>query len=210
MTIRGHAMTRLTALVLGLGLAILAFCVVGLVRRGIGTRDEPTPAEALVARALRRLAMPRRASGLRNPLPASESTVAAGRAHFADHCASCHGNDGKGQTGMGRNLYPRAPDMTLAATQSLSDGEIYWVIENGIRLTGMPAWGKGGDQDEETWALVSFIRHLPSATEQEIREMKRLNPKSAAEFEEENAAEAFLRGDGSTSTPHAASHQPSH
>ena len=210
MTIRGHAMTRLTALVLGLGLAILAFCVVGLVRRGIGTRDEPTPAEALVARALRRLAMPRRASGLRNPLPASESTVAAGRAHFADHCASCHGNDGKGQTGMGRNLYPRAPDMALAATQSLSDGEIYWIIENGVRLTGMPAWGKGGDQDKETWALVSFIRHLPHATEEEIREMKRLNPKSAAELEEERAAEAFLRGDGPTSASHAPSHQSSH
>lgn len=203
-------MTRVTALAFGLGLAILAFCVVGFVRRGIGTRDEPTPAEALVARALRRLAMPRRASGLKNPLPASKNTEAAGRAHFADHCASCHGNNGKGETAMGRNLYPRAPDMTLAATQSLSDGEIYWVIENGIRLTGMPAWGKGGDQDEATWALVSFIRHLPQATEEEIREMQRLNPKSAAEFEEEKAAEAFLKGDGPTADPSATPHQPSH
>jgi mono/diheme cytochrome c family protein len=203
-------MTRLTGLVFGFALAILAFCVVALVRRGVSTRDEPTRAEALIARALRRLAIPRRASGLKNPLPASEGAVAAGRAHFADHCASCHGNDGKGQTGMGRNLYPRAPDMTLAATQSLSDGEIYWIIENGVRLTGMPAWGKGGNQDKETWALVSFIRHLPHATEEEIREMKRLNPKSAAELEEERAAEAFLRGDGPTSASHAPSHQSSH
>src|SRR5450756_1343603 len=202
-----RVMTRLVWIVVGLCLAMLAFCVVGLVRRGIGTRDEPTPAEALAARTLKRLAMPRRASGLKNPLPDSEGTVAVGRAHFADHCASCHGNDGKGQTGMGRNLYPRAPDMALAATQSLSDGEIYWIIENGIRLTGMPAWGKGGDQDEETWALVSFIRHLPHAAEQEIREMKRLNPKSAAELEEESAAETFLRGDGPTSASHAPSHQ---
>ncbi len=205
-----RVMTRLTGLVFGFALAILAFCVVALVRRGVSTRDEPTRAEALIARALRRLAIPRRASGLKNPLPASEGAVAAGRAHFADHCASCHGNDGKGQTGMGRNLYPRAPDMTLAATQSLSDGEIYWIIENGVRLTGMPAWGKGGDQDKETWALVSFIRHLPHATEEEIREMKRLNPKSAAELEEERAAEAFLRGDGPTSASHAPSHQSSH
>jgi mono/diheme cytochrome c family protein len=203
-------MTRLTGLVLVFGFAILAFCVVALVRRGVSTRDEPTRAEALTARALRRLAMPQRASGLKNPLPASEGTVAAGRAHFADHCASCHGNDGKGQTWMGRNLYPRAPDMTLVATQSLSDGEIYWIIENGVRLTGMPAWGNGGDQDEETWALVSFIRHLPHATEVEIREMKRLNPKSAAELEEERAAEAFLRGDGPASASHAPSHQSSH
>ena len=205
-----RVMTRLTGLVFGFALAILAFCVVALVRRGVSTRDEPTRAEALIARALRRLAIPRRASGLKNPLPASEGAVAAGRVHFADHCASCHGNDGKGQTGMGRNLYPRAPDMTLAATQSLSDGEIYWIIENGVRLTGMPAWGKGGDQDKETWALVSFIRHLPHATEEEIREMKRLNPKSAAELEEERAAEAFLRGDGPTSASHAPSHQSSH
>jgi mono/diheme cytochrome c family protein len=205
-----RVMTRLTGLVFGFALAILAFCVVALVRRGVSTRDEPTRAEALIARALRRLAIPRRAGGLKNPLPASEGAVAAGRAHFADHCASCHGNDGKGQTGMGRNLYPRAPDMTLAATQSLSDGEIYWIIENGMRLTGMPAWGKGGDQDKETWALVSFIRHLPHATEEEIREMKRLNPKSAAELEEERAAEAFLRGDGPTSASHAPSHQSSH
>ena len=205
-----RVMTRLTGLVFGFALAILAFCVVALVRRGVSTRDEPTRAEALIARALRRLAIPRRASGLKNPLPASEGAVAAGRAHFADHCASCHGNDGKGQTGMGRNLYPRAPDMTLAATQSLSDGEIYWIIENGVRLTGMPAWGKGGNQDKETWALVSFIRHLPHATEEEIREMKRLNPKSAAELEEERAAEAFLRGDGPTSASHAPSHQSSH
>jgi mono/diheme cytochrome c family protein len=203
-------MTRLMWLVVGLGLAMLAFCVFGFVRRGIGTRDEPTPAEALVARALRRLAMPRRASGLKNPLPTSEGTVAAGGAHFADHCASCHGNDGKGETAMGRNLYPRAPDMTLAATQSLSDGEIYWVIANGVRLTGMPAWGKGGDKDEETWALVSFIRHLPRATEEEIREMKRLNPKSAAELDEERAADAYLSGDEPTSTTRAAPHQPSH
>jgi len=205
-----RVMTRLVWIVVGLCLAMLAFCVVGLVRRGIGTRDEPTPAEALAARTLKRLAMPRRASGLKNPLPDSEGTVAVGRAHFADHCASCHGNDGKGETTLGRNLYPRAPDMTASATQSLSDGEIYWVIENGIRLTGMPAWGKGGEQDEETWALVSFIRHLPRATEEEIREMKRLNPKSAAEFEEEIAAEAFLRGDAPTARPQATPHHPSH
>ncbi|HEY3348660.1 MAG TPA: c-type cytochrome [Thermoanaerobaculia bacterium] len=203
-------MTRLAWTLVGLCLALLVFCIAGIVHRGIGTRDEPTAAEALAARALRRLAMPRRARGLKNPTPGSENAVAIGRAHFADHCASCHGNDGKGQTAMGRNFYPRAPDMTLEATQSLSDGEIYWIIENGIRLTGMPAWGKGGEQDEDTWALVSFIRHLPRVTEREIQEMKRLNPKSAADLEEESAAEAFLRGDAPASTPTASSHHPSH
>ena len=73
-----------------------------------------------------------------------------GRAHFADHCASCHGNDGRGNTEMGRNLYPKAPDMRQSGTQHLSDGELYWIIENGVRLTGMPAWGDGSGNDPDT------------------------------------------------------------
>ena len=76
-------------------------------------------------------------------MPNTEEAIAEGRAHFADHCASCHANDGSGDTEMGRGLYPRAPDMRLAATQNLEDHELFYIIENGIRLTGMPAWGTG-------------------------------------------------------------------
>ena len=98
---------------------------------------------------------------------------------------------------MGRNLYPRAPDMTLAATQALSDGELYSIIENGIRLTGMPAWGKGepGKHDSwDSWALVAFIRHLPRLTPEELTEMKKLNPVSSREMNEAKEEEDFLRG----------------
>jgi Cytochrome C oxidase, cbb3-type, subunit III len=115
--------------------------------------------------------------------------------HFADHCASCHGNDGSGNTEMGRNFYPPAPDMRLAATQELSDGELYYIIHNGVRWTGMPAWGEpGNDNDLDNWKLVFFIRHLPHLTAAEIHDMERFNPRSDADREEEKEEQEFLNG----------------
>ena len=104
--------------------------------------------------------------------------------NFRKHCVSCHGNDGKGKTAIGENLYPRAPDMTLPDTQELSDGELFAVIENGIRLTGMPGWGSGtAESGYGSWGLVHFIRHLPA-------EMEALNPKTPEEREQMQTEEA--------------------
>src|SRR5207245_11731132 len=148
-----------------------------------------------VARRLRRLAIPASSRGLRNRVSPSKETLAAGRAHFADHCAICHANDGSGQTEMGRNLYPRAPDLRLAQTQELSDGELFYIIENGIRLTGMPGWGDGSEKSKRaSWHLVAFIRHLPQITSGEKLEMERLNPKSPEEWREMEEDEKFLKG----------------
>jgi mono/diheme cytochrome c family protein len=67
----------------------------------------------------------------------------------------CHGNDGKGRTLIGQNLYPKTTDLSLPQTQQLGDGELFYIITNGIRLTGMPAWGTGTPEDDEaTWGLV--------------------------------------------------------
>lgn len=128
-------------------------------------------------------------------MPYSDQILQEARAHWADHCAICHANDGSGNTEVGRNLYPRAPDMRAATTQSKTDGELYYVIANGIRLSGMPAWGQPGNSDLDSWKLVHFIRHLPTLTPQEIEEMKKLNPKTPAELIEEQDEEQFLRGD---------------
>jgi mono/diheme cytochrome c family protein len=106
----------------------------------------------------------------------------------------CHGNDGRGNTDMGRNLYPKAPDMQLSDTQRLSDGELYWIIENGIRLTGMPAWGSGTGVDTDTWKLVHFIRHLSELSAAQLEEMKAFNPRNPAELEEERQDRDFLEG----------------
>lgn len=166
---------------------------VALVRGGISAKAPPRGAEVAIARRLRSLAIPRAASERRNPVPPSDESVRIGMAHFADHCAVCHANDGSGDTEMGRGLYPRPPDMRKEATQALSDGALFYIIENGVRLTGMPAWGTGTPEGEAaSWHLVQFVRHLPRLTEAELARMSEMNPKSAEEWREEEEARRFL------------------
>ncbi len=174
---------------------------------GLNARPQPGAIETVVARTTRNIVIGWHGRSHRNPVPASEEAIADGRAHFADHCASCHANDGSGDTELGRSLYPKAPDMRLPATQDLSDGEIFYIIENGIRLTGMPAWGTGTKEGEDaSWRLVHFIRHLPQITAEEIEQMEAMNPRPPAEIRQQIEAERFLRGDDSTpvepSPPH--------
>jgi len=178
------------------GLAIVALAAIGgavALRGGISARAEPSTLEARLARTLRGWAIPSDASQATNPIPASPRVLAAGRAHFADHCASCHANDGSGQTPIGRGLYPRAPDMRRPATQELTDGELFYIIENGVRLTGMPAWSGEGSA-EGSWHLVHFIRHLRDLTPEDKAEMEALNPKSPDEWRTLQDEDAFLRG----------------
>lgn len=156
-------------------------------------RATPGTSETWIATTLRSLAMPRDERTQVNPFAANKSILKEAREHFADHCASCHANDGSGDSALGRNLSPRVPDMRLAATQSKSDGELYYVIHNGIRFSGMPAWGAEG-KDDDSWKLVLFIRHLPQLTTDEIKEMQKYNPKSEAERAEEQEEEDFLNG----------------
>jgi mono/diheme cytochrome c family protein len=176
-------------------------------RDGFSARAEPSATERLIARAARRLAIPRSGRDARNPLPFSPEVWADARAHFADHCALCHGNDGRGNTEIGRNLYPKAPDMRLPDTQGLTDGELYSIIANGVRLTGMPAWGDGSPNDPDTWKLVHFIRHLPDLTEVHLKEMEGLNPKSRSEIEEELQDKQFLEGKDVDKPPSVPHHQ---
>ena len=126
------------------------------------------------------MAIPRAVRERKNPIGLSSEVLKEGRAHFADHCAVCHGNDGRGQTDMGPNFYPPVPDMTSPEIQSLSDGEIYYAIRNGVRFSGMPAWGtEHGEEDWSDWKLVHFIRHLPKISKDELREMEGMNGTAA-------------------------------
>ena len=174
-------------------LLVATFAIGSMVRSGLSAHDEPTRLEAVMARAMRGWAAPRELRGETNPVPLTPAVLAESRAHFADHCAVCHGNDGKGTSGMGKQMYPRTPDMTLAGTQSLSDGELFSIIENGVRLTGMPGFGSGtAESAYGSWSLVHFIRHLPKVTPEEIAEMEKLNPKSPEEWRQMQTEEAFL------------------
>ncbi len=176
-------------------------------KTGFSAKSEPHPLEIWLARQVRYLAIPLEHRNKPNPVPASAGVLKEGLAHFADHCAVCHANDGSGQTPIGKNMYPKAPDLRLSDTQSMSDGEIFWVIHHGIRFTGMPAWGEGDpDKDLDSWKLVHFIRHLPHLTEEELEEMKGLNPKTKKELEEEAAFDRFLQGDDAAAGETAGHH----
>jgi mono/diheme cytochrome c family protein len=162
-------------------------------RRGFSARERPSTLETLVAGRARLLGIPAQGQRAVNPIASNAEVLGRARAHFADHCAWCHANDGSGETTIGRNLYPKAPDMRQKATQSLSDGQIFWIIKNGVRLTGMPAWGANTKEDDRvTWELVHFIRRLPQLTPEELAEMRGLNPKSRDEYEAEEAERRFL------------------
>ena len=193
------------------GLAFVLAAAGGLYIMGTGfsARPEPGRLETLAALTIRNMAISRQARGLRNPVERSPESIASGRRHFADHCASCHANDGSGNTTIGRGLYPRAPDMRLARTQDLSDGELFYIIENGVRLTGMPAWGTGEPSGElASWMLVHFIRHLPQLSEPELEEMESLNPVPPDEVRQRMLEEQFLKGDVAPSGPPATPASP--
>lgn len=127
---------------------------------------------AFLARNARRLATPADAKGLTNPLEPTPLNIAEARDHFADHCALCHANDGSGKTMINEGLYPPAPDLRAEDTQQLSDGELMYIIKNGIRFTGIPGWGGA---DEDNWKLVLFVRHLPALSPQELELMREIS-----------------------------------
>jgi len=162
-------MTRRKSLALIVFGIVIAAAIYGamVIRRGFSTRTEPSYPERVVARAVRNLSIPGGAKNEANPwkAKATPDTLKEARDTFIDRCATCHGNDGSGETSVGRNLYPRPPDLRAALTQSLSDGQIHYIIENGVRLTGMPAWGSPHDaQGDVGWKLVLFIRDLRQST----------------------------------------------
>jgi len=141
------------------------------------------------------MALPVGAKDRANPVGDSPEVLAEAREHWADHCSVCHSNNGSGDAEMGKHMYPPAPDMRQADTQSLTDGELFYIIQNGIRLSGMPSWGSGASDDErDSWKLVRFVRHLPQLTSQEEREMETLNPKGPQELKEEQEEREFLTG----------------
>jgi mono/diheme cytochrome c family protein len=204
-------MIRRTKVTLAASLLIAALTISAgvwlAVRRGFSAREQPGAIEAFVARSVRILAMPRAAKNAQNPVAASSEVLFQAMAHFADHCASCHANDGSGETPIGKGLYPKPPDMRQAGTQRLTDGELFHIIHNGIRLTGMPAFGQETEEpDLDSWKLVHFIRRLPNITPEELARMKDMNPKSRHEIEEEEAIRRFLEGDDSQPLPPSHKH----
>ena len=161
------------------GIVILALMLEGAwwlkSARGFSARASPTWMETEMARMARAMALPRASGEMKDPLPVTTANITMAAQHFAAHCALCHNNNGDGLTELGRNFYPKPPDLA-GGTQSKTDGEIFYVIRNGVRLSAMPAWPD--DEDSEIWMLVQFIRQLPHQTPAQVTMMKTYNPKT--------------------------------
>jgi mono/diheme cytochrome c family protein len=146
-----------TMLVLG---AVLI--VIGVMHFSLTALPEPGPLETRIANQAKQLVI-RRAS--RQGIPArpvdTNASVQTGGTHYGLDCSICHGVDGRAQTPSGRWMYPRATDLTSQQVQSYSDQELFWIIKNGIRFTGMPAFGKMETPDH-IWGLVNYVRTLPN------------------------------------------------
>ncbi|HSG65399.1 MAG TPA: cytochrome c3 family protein, partial [Gammaproteobacteria bacterium] len=146
------------ALVAGLAAVLYGFA---MIRNGFGALDEPSQLEVVLARAVRDLGIPSRARAELNPLTATPELLEEARELYVARCADCHGHPGGNRSDIGHKLYPRATDLASAEAQRLTDGELHYIIENGIRLTGMPAW-RDADAGRaiENWKLVLLIRSL--------------------------------------------------
>ena len=160
--------------------AIAALAIIygaSVIRRGFSATDQPSAVEIVMARTVRNLGIPRTARNEKNPWTATPELLQEARENFTNHCAGCHGKDGDGRSGIGLNLYPHAPDLRQPETQTLTDGEIHYIIGNGVRLSGMPALGNphSGQDDNVAWKLVLFVRSIGLATPQEKAEQAATN-----------------------------------
>jgi mono/diheme cytochrome c family protein len=134
--------------------------ILGALLQGCAADKHPSAAETALANVAKDVVIPLEAGGKKNPLPETDDVVSQGRQVFLQSCALCHGADGRGKTYLGRSMYPPAMDLNSPHVQHWSDADLFWIIQNGVRLTGMPSW-QSGISDNDTWKLARFIHNLP-------------------------------------------------
>ena len=167
-----------------------------VLRKGLSADAPPGPVETAIARRLVVLSIPSAIRSRTNPHAAQPDTWRSAADHFADHCAICHGADGRGRTPFASTMYPPVPDLASDAVQRLSDGAIFAVIQHGVRWTGMPAFASSHDEDE-TWRLVSFVRQVPRLTADD------LHPASSHHEDTAAHADVTIAMDGTSFAPNA-------
>ena len=143
---------------------IIAAAAYVLLHVNISALAEPGKAETAVATKAKDWYI-RRAARHSVPTPpqSSAAMVSTGETLFGMGCANCHGQDGRKPSPIGQSMYPRVLDLSSPTVQRMSDRELFWVIKNGIRLSGMPGFGRI-QTDEQIWELTYYVRSLGSGT----------------------------------------------
>ena len=124
---------------------------------------EPGRAETLLATKAKHFLVAKGSrEGVPSEFPNTAVSAAEGDKLYGAECAMCHGMNGRTPSETGRWMYPRAADLTSLEVQSYSNREMFWIVKNGIRLSGMPAFGKV-ESDEHIWSLIHYLRSLNSS-----------------------------------------------
>lgn len=156
-----------------LGFVIVAVAIALILTSGswnVAASRSPSRFESRLALYAATKSIQKHASTRTNPVSGPEA-LRGGLAHFKENCVMCHGAPGVPEDELGMGLNPPAPDLTLPQIQRMTDGQLFWVVQNGIRMTGMPAFGPTHNE-REIWTIVAFVRHLPEITAAEQQALK--------------------------------------
>jgi len=145
---------------------------IALMMSACTAHEKPSTVETALANMAKDIAIPIQAEDLKNPLHSDPQIVSQGQQIYLQSCAVCHGTDGHGQTAVGQGMYPPVMDLTSPHVQHWNDSQMFWIIQNGVRMTGMASW-KGAISPEDTWKLVIFIHHLPELDSAQAKNAKK-------------------------------------
>ena len=199
-------MKMLSGILLGFVILILALALVLATGSwNIAASSAPSKFESRVALFAATRSIQKRAPSRTNPF-AGPDTLRSGLAHYKENCVMCHGAPGVPEAELGMGLNPPAPDLTLPQIQKMTDGQLFWVVQNGIRMTGMPAFGPTHSQ-EQLWKIVAFVRHLPEITAAEQQTLK-AGREEEEEHGEESGGEKSPSGESTSPTPPAGAPTP--
>ncbi|MBZ5612872.1 MAG: cytochrome c [Acidobacteriia bacterium] len=147
-----------------IGAFVLVAAIAVASRLTLSALPEPGQRETfLVSKAKHYLVQRSTGHGVPPPPSDRQAGTKEGEKLFGTECAACHGLSGRNPTDAGRWMYPRAANLASSDAQSYSDQEVFWIIKNGIRFSGMPAFGRV-EPDEHIWDLAFYVRTLPKAS----------------------------------------------
>jgi mono/diheme cytochrome c family protein len=161
----GRSIRFLIAAVIGAVVAALVLLFLVMPRMQWNATSHPSAGEAWAARYVLGKWVRSNASSEGNPIPPTANNLKDGEHEYDDHCAVCHGLDGNAENRMGGDFYPPIPRLSRGA-MFLSDGQLYFVVSNGIRMTAMPGFGTRHSSDE-LWKIILWVRHFPNLSAQE-------------------------------------------
>ena len=163
---RGVFFTLLSTLTIGL-IGAAGFVWFGVY--DVSATHPHWPVSYWLMETVRERSVQARAAGITPPQGmTSEANVNVGTEHFAAHCAVCHGAPGVPRGEIADGLYPRPADLRNSVKR-YTPGELFWIVKNGIKMSGMPSWSD--HSDDELWATVAFLEKLPTMNEEDYRRL---------------------------------------